>query len=602
MTDSPVVGIDLGTTNSEVAYLVDGQPHVIEEDGDRGVVPSCVGLDPQGRVLVGTEARNQHAAAPERTVRSIKRRMGTDERVRLGDQEYAPQEISAFILKALRERAERYLGQSVTRAVITVPAYFTDAQRQATREAGAIAGLEVARIVNEPTAAALAYGAQRHERSRLLVYDLGGGTFDVSVVAVEAGVVEVLSSTGDNQLGGDDFDRLLVDRLNAHLAAELGLADPEEDLALQARLQRAAEQAKIALSTEPYAHIDEDHVGTVAGRARHLSYELSRTDFETDIEALLERTMASVTSALSDAGMAPRELDRVLLVGGSTRIPRVSELLREHVGDEPHGEVDPDLCIVMGAALQAGMEMGRDVDSVLVDVTPYTFGTSAVDEVDGELRETKFVPLIRRNTRLPARRTEVFHTIHPQQETVEVEVYQGESADARQNVRIGTFMFEGLNARRGAHDEGILLTYELDLDGILELHAVERATGREIRGVVENAMGRTQPGELAAAGRRVDAVWRNRTVEGAPGEDWVKEARVVEAAVDEADGGGGEAPAATADLLRRAEGALEKASPDDRVEMVDLMEDLRGALRAGERAEAEQAAAALEDILFYVES
>ena len=593
MSDGVVVGIDLGTTNSEVACLVDGQPHVIEEDGDRGVVPSCVGLDTQGGVLVGVAARNQLVAAPERTVRSIKRRMGSEERVRLGDQDYAPPEVSAFILKALRARAERFLGAAVTRAVITVPAYFTDVQRQATREAGAIAGLEVARIINEPTAAALAYGARRHERSRLLVYDLGGGTFDVSVVAVEAGVVEVLASTGDNQLGGDDFDRLLVDRLNTHLTSELGIPAPETDLALQARLLRAAEKAKIGLSAEPYSHIDEDHVGEVDGRARHLSHELARVDFEADIEALLERTMASVTTALTDAKMQPRELDRVLLVGGSTRIPRVSQLLRELVGDEPHGEVDPELCVALGAAIQAGMEMGLSVDAVLVDVTPYTFGTSAVGEVDGELAETKFVPLIRRNTRLPARSAEVFHTVFAEQQTVEVEVFQGESADARDNVRIGTFLFEGLNTQRGAHDEGILLTYELDLDGILHLHAVERATGKEIRGVVEHAVGRTDPEALGLARARVDEAWRGRASEGEPGQDAVPEAEV--AASDD------EVPAAMAELLRRAERALAGASPDDRVEMVDLMEDLRGALSAGKPGEAEPAADALEEILFYVE-
>ena len=289
-------------------------------------------MDESGAIVVGRQALNQWIAAPERTVRSIKRLMGTDERVTMGTAEYTPQEISAFILKALRERAERALGQEVRKAVITVPAYFTDAQRQATREAGEIADLEVVRIINEPTAAALSYEGRIEVNRTVLVYDLGGGTFDVSIVSIEDGVVEVLASTGDNHLGGDDFDDIVLDRLNAHVENELGITGAREDRGLQARLRRAAEAAKIELSSQPYVRVEEDHIGALRGEPKHLSRELKRVDFEQDIDELLAKTMRSVTTALTDADVRPSQLDRILMVGGSTRIPHVANLLAERTG------------------------------------------------------------------------------------------------------------------------------------------------------------------------------------------------------------------------------------------------------------------------------
>ena len=413
MDSEIIIGIDLGTTNSEVAIISGGRPEVVREEGD-AIMPSCVGLDEAGNVVVGRQARNQAVLAPERTVLSIKRRMGSGERVSMGPEEYTPQEISAFILKALRARAARALGHDVRKAVITVPAYFTDAQRQATREAGEIAGLEVVRIVNEPTAAALSYESGGEGSRRILVYDLGGGTFDVSVVAIEDGVVEVLASTGDNHLGGDDFDAVIAERLATHVETELGIEDARENPLLQARLRRASEQAKIELSTRPWIRVEEDHIATVNGEPKHLSCELRRADFEQDIDELLARTMRSVTTALDDAGVRPGQLDRILLVGGSTRIPCIARLLAERLGQEPHGEVDPDLCVALGAAVQAGIEMGEDMQSVLVDITPYTFGTSAVGELHGLPYAHQYIPLIRRNTKLPATRTEAFFTVTEQ--------------------------------------------------------------------------------------------------------------------------------------------------------------------------------------------
>jgi len=591
-----IIGIDLGTTNSEVAILDGGKPTIVRDAGE-AILPSCVGLDDNGAVIVGRQARNQAAAAPERTVLSIKRLMGSGTSVRMGTDAYSPQEISAFILKALKARADRALGRDVRKAVITVPAYFTDAQRQATREAGEIAGLTVVRIINEPTAAALSYESGAAGRRTLLVYDLGGGTFDVSVVRIEEGVVEVLATAGDNRLGGDDFDALILERLNAHTEAELGVAQAREDRLLQARLRQAAERAKIDLSDQPRVRVEEDHVGSVGGEARHLACELSRADFERDLEPFVDRSLQAVTTALQDAGVRPSQLDRVLLVGGSTRIPRIAAVLAERLGQEPHGEVDPDLCVALGAGVQAGIEMGHDMQAVLVDITPYTFGTRAAGELHGMPYAHQFVPLIRRNSKLPATRSEVFFTLYEDQEEVDIKVYQGEDPDALKNVEIGTFLFSGLNRQRDAHEQGLLFTYSLDLDGLLHVHARERATGREIRGVVENAVGRSTDEALGAARERVSAIWEEAGEESPRG--------VGEAAES---GGGPAAPAVPADVARaveetlaRAERALDAAPAEDREEMIDLMEDLRDAVREGRAGPASELQRKLDEMLFYLE-
>ncbi len=598
--DDTIIGIDLGTTNSEVAIIAGGKPSIVEEGGE-AILPSCVGLDDHGAVVVGRQARNQAAAAPERTVLSVKRLMGSGTQVRMGSDAYTPQEISAFVLKALKERAARALGRDVRKAVITVPAYFTDAQRQATREAGEIAGLTVVRIINEPTAAALSYESGGTESRTLLVYDLGGGTFDVSVVRIEQGVVEVLATAGDNQLGGDDFDALVLERLNAHVEKELGIENARDDRLLQARLRRSAERAKIELSDQPCVRVEEDHVATVDGEARHLACELTRADFERDLEPFIDRSLQAVTTALQDAGMRPSQLDRVLLVGGSTRIPRIAAVLTERLGQEPHGEVDPDLCVALGAGVQAGLEMGQDTQAVLVDITPYTFGTRVEGELHGRPYAHEFVPLIRRNSKLPATRTDVFFTLFEDQEEAEIKVYQGEDPDALKNVEIGTFLFGGLNRREGARDRGLLVTYSLDLDGLLHVHARERATGREIRGVVENAIGRAGAEALGAAKERVSALW-GEAGDGAEGG--------AEPA-GKAAGGAEPSPAPAAvppdvardagETLARAEQALEAAPAEDREEMIDLMEDLRDALKEGAAERAGELRRELDEILFYLE-
>ena len=597
MRTETIIGIDLGTTNSEVAIISGGRPQVVREQ-DEAILPSCVGVDETGAVVVGRQARNQAAIAPERTVLSVKRLMGSDSKVRMGAEEYTPQEISAFILKALKERAARALGHDVHKAVITVPAYFTDAQRQATREAGRIAGLEVVRIINEPTAAALAYESLGEGRRNILVYDLGGGTFDVSVVRIEEGVVEVLASTGDNRLGGDDFDELLGERLNAHIETEMAIEGSRDDRLLQSRLRRAAERAKIALSDAPFVRVEEDHIASVEGESVHLSREIDRSDFESDIESLLARTMRAVTTALNDADVRPSQLDRILLVGGSTRIPCIPRLLVQRFGQEPHGEVDPDLCVALGAAIQAGIEMGQDMPAVLVDITPYTFGTGAFGELYGLPYAHQFVPLIRRNSKLPTTRTEAFFTMYEDQQAVDIKVYQGEDPDALKNVEIGTFRFTGLNQHEGAHEQGLLFTYHLDLDGLLKVHAVERATGREIHGVVENAMGRSSEEALVASAERIEGRW------GAE-EHWGEEEAAAGSTAGETPGEkSADRPAVPREIretLERAESLLDTAPAEDQEEMIDLMEDLRNALQDGRIRDATAIHRNLDEILFYLE-
>ena len=410
-----IVGIDLGTTNSEIAIYRDGRPEVQADSAGRLILPSVVGLAQDGSLLVGEEARNQYILHPERTVRSIKRLMGSDRKVSLGGRDYKPQDVSAMILRRLKEIAEERLGAPVRKAVITVPAFFSDAQRQATREAGEIAGLEVARIVNEPTAAALVYEAAQQQGKRVLVYDLGGGTFDVSVVHIEDGVVEVIASHGNNHLGGDDFDHKIVEHVLDHLKIE-HRADVSEDPQAMARIHRAAESAKKHLSDHPFARIEEEYLAEVDGRPVHLALELARTDYEEMIAPFIEETLSAIHIALESAALTASQIEEILLVGGATRTPLIRNRLLEAFGRPARGEVDPDLCVAMGAAIQGAAIAGEKVSAVLVDVTPYTFGTSALGELGGSLYPYCFVPIIPKNTPIPVRKSEAFATVtgdHP---------------------------------------------------------------------------------------------------------------------------------------------------------------------------------------------
>ncbi|BCX88059.1 molecular chaperone DnaK [Methylomarinovum tepidoasis] len=567
MTD--IIGIDLGTTNSEVAVLENGRPRVLTDAAGKALLPSVVGIDDQGRLLVGEPALNQHPLYPERTVKSVKRHMGSDARFHLGGQDYTPQEIAAILLRTLKQRAEDYLGRPVTRAVVTVPAYFNDAQRQATREAGEIAGLTVERLLNEPTAAALVYESDLDRARQVLVYDLGGGTFDVSIVRIQHGVVEVIASHGDNRLGGDDFDRELLELLAERIQQESGV-DVRQDRRIMARLLRAAVTAKHALSERPFAEIREEFLFERDGAPWHLHTEVARDEYEALIAPYLDRTLDAVHTALKSAGLGSGDIEEVLLVGGATRTPLVTERLETVLGQTPKAAVDPDLCVAMGAAVQAGMLAGEQVASVLVDVTPYTFGTGALGELDGRPHSNVFVPLIRKHTPLPASKSEVFYTVRDGQTRVDVRVYQGENPEADNNTLVGEFSVEGL---RGVADDPVVLRFDLDTDGILQVTATEKATGLEKSVRIERAVPQLDRQALDGARQRVAGLLG----ETAP-------------------------PPRAQTLLARAERLLPQVEGEDREDLQAFSQALREALATGDGQAVSRAEEVLEDLLYYLES
>jgi len=472
-----IIGIDLGTTNSAVAIVQERVPRILPK-GDERIIPSVVGLTDQGELLVGTAAWNQYVYAPERTVRSIKRKMGTAERVTLGDRTYTPQEISALILRELASIAEANLGHPVREAVITVPAYFNDAQRQATKDAGVIAGLEVLRIINEPTASALAYGLDADSDQVLLVYDLGGGTFDSSLLEMRGGVFEVRASHGNTQLGGDDFDERLADVL-AERFQKKHKVEVKDPRAL-ARLNRAAEGAKIALSSHPYAWVREEYLLEKKGVPLHLEEEISRQEFEALIEDLLQETLTAIDRTLKDAKMTAGDLDTLLLVGGSTLIPRVRELLGNHLGLEPRSAVHPREVVALGAAVQAAIIAGQPVDAILVDVTPHSLGIEVADIQMGRIIPGLYKVLIPRNTVVPVTQEEVFTPLFPDQETVRIRVYQGESPVAERNTLLGEFMVKGLKPERRGEWPKVTVQFSLDIDGVLHVEATDRRTKKKV--------------------------------------------------------------------------------------------------------------------------
>ena len=579
MTDE-ILGIDLGTTNSEIAIYRDGHPEVLRDEQGHIILPSVVGLTENGELLVGEEARNQFLLYPERTVRSIKRRMGSDAKVRLGEREYTPQEISAIILSRLKEIAQAQLGRTIRKAVITVPAYFSDTQRQATREAGEIAGLEVARIINEPTAAALVYEAAQHQGKRLLVYDLGGGTFDVSVVRIEQGVVEVISSHGNNHLGGDDFDHKIVEHVLEHLKLKHGVDVADWPQAM-ARILRSAEDAKKQLSDHPYARIAEEYLAEHSGQPVNLDLELSREQYEDMIAPFIEETLGAIHIALESAGLTSTQVDEILLVGGATRTPLIRRRLVEVFGSQPRGEVDPDLCVAMGAAIQGAAMTGTEVSAVLVDVTPYTFGTSALGELNGELYPYHYVPIIPKNTPIPARMSEAFFTVLDEQTDVDVRIYQGENSDALENIKIGEFRVSGLSREPAGNP--VILDLALDRNGILQVSAREKKTGLERRITIDNATSRYDREQLDEARQRIGALFGDQ-----------EQAASV--------GGGAATDSAVDALLARASAKLDETGEEDRTEIIDLIESIRDARRSGDSSALEDARNQLQDLLFYLET
>ncbi|WP_124727843.1 molecular chaperone DnaK [Staphylospora marina] len=463
-----VIGIDLGTTNSCVAFWDGGEPVVIPNAEGGRTTPSVVGFSKTGERLVGEAAKRQAITNPDKTIISIKRHMGTDYKVRIDDKEYTPQEISAMILQKLKADAEAYLGEEVTDAVITVPAYFNDAERQATKDAGKIAGLNVRRIINEPTAAALAYGLEKEGDQKILVFDLGGGTFDVSILELGDGVFEVLATSGDNRLGGDDFDQVIIDWLVEEFKQEHGIDLSGESMAMQ-RLKEAAEKAKKDLSGVLTTTISLPFLAMDATGPKNLERTLTRAKFEELSAHLIERTLGPTRQALSDAGLNPSDIDKVILVGGSTRIPAVQEAIRKLIGKDPSRGVNPDEVVAMGAAIQGAVLNEELKDIVLLDVTPLSLGIETLGGV--------FTKLIDRNTTIPTEKTQIFSTAADNQTTVDIHVLQGERPMAKDNKSLGRFQLTGIPpAPRGIPQ--IEVTFKIDANGIVHVSAKDKATGK----------------------------------------------------------------------------------------------------------------------------
>lgn len=464
-----VIGIDLGTTNSCVAVMEGGEAVVIPNAEGSRITPSVVAFSKEGERMVGEVAKRQAITNPDRTVTSIKRHMGTRHKVSIGDKEYTPQEISAMILQKMKQDAESYLGETVREAVITVPAYFTDSQRQATKDAGKIAGLEVKRIINEPTAAALAYGLEKGENQTILVYDLGGGTFDVSILELGDGVFEVIATSGNNRLGGDDFDQRIIDWMVDEFKKANDIDLSQDKVAVQ-RLKEAAEKAKHELSSVTTTNINLPFITAGPSGPLHLDLNLTRAHFEKMTEDLVEKSMVPTRRALKDAGMEPKDIDKVLLVGGSTRMPAVQEAIKKTIGKEPHKGINPDECVALGAAIQAGVLAGEVKDVLLLDVTPLSLGIETLGGI--------FTRIIDRNTTIPCSESKIFSTAADNQTSVDIHVLQGEREFAKDNKTLGRFELSGIPpAPRGIPQ--IEVTFDIDANGIVHVSAKDKGTGKE---------------------------------------------------------------------------------------------------------------------------
>jgi molecular chaperone DnaK len=478
---SKVIGIDLGTTNSCVAVMEGGEAVVIPNPEGNRTTPSVVGFKKDGERVIGDTAKRQAITNPDRTISSIKRHMGTNHKVKIDNNEYTPQEISAMILQKLKADAEAYLGTAVTQAVITVPAYFNDSQRQATKDAGKIAGLEVLRIVNEPTAAALAYGLEKNEDQTILVFDLGGGTFDVSILELGDGFFEVKATSGDNRLGGDDFDQVVMEYLVSEFKREQGI-DLSKDKAAAQRLKDAAEKAKKELSGMMTTTISLPFITVVDGVPQHLEVNLTRAKFDEITRSLVERTLGPTRQALSDSGLSVNDLDKVVLVGGSTRIPAVVEAIKKLTGKEPHKGVNPDEVVALGAAVQAGVLTGDVKDVVLLDVTPLSLGIETAGGV--------FTRMIERNTTIPTSKSNVFTTYADGQPAVEIHVLQGERSMAKDNKTLGRFTLSDIPpAPRGIPQ--IEVTFDIDANGIVNVNALDKGTGKSQKITITSSSGLT---------------------------------------------------------------------------------------------------------------
>ena len=558
-----MIGIDLGTTNSCIAYIENGEPVIIPNANGARTTPSVVAITKTGERVVGEAAKRQAAANAGRTIQSIKRQMGSDFRAKIDGREYSPQEISAMILSKLKSDAESYLGGPVTDAVITVPAYFSDAQRQATKDAGTIAGLNVLRIVNEPTAAALAFGIDRHEKQKLLVYDLGGGTFDVSVLDIDSDVVEVVATSGNNHLGGDDFDQCVADYLISDFKKDTRIDLSRDATALQ-RVREAAEKAKIELSSAMQTTISLPFIAAGKDGPVHLEKTLTRALFNQLTSHLVEATLEPMRQALADAGLSASQLNRILLVGGSTRIPAVQEAVRKFAGKEPFRGVNPDECVAMGAALQGGVMAGDVKSLLLLDVTPLSLGVETVGN--------NFSIIIPRNTTLPVQRSQIYTTASPFQSKVEIHVLQGERPLASENKTLGRFMLDGL--KRGFSQPQIEVTFSIDTNGIVNVSARDQTTGRAQQ-ITITASGNLSQEEI------------RRAVEDA--------ARYAEA--DKKKREETEIKMRGEQLLVDAAQISKKLSKEDRQRIEPMLHDLKAALKAENLSEIREKSEQLRQVL-----
>ncbi len=575
---SKIIGIDLGTTNSEVAVIEDGKVVIIGDEQQVKIIPSIVSLNDKDELLIGVQAKNQQVLYPEKTISSVKRLMGSDESISLGEKHtYTAPEVSAIILKKLKAMAEVYLNQPVEKAVITVPAYFSDQQRQATREAGKIANLEVVRIINEPTAASLAYQCTNEQEKNILVYDLGGGTFDVSIVKISTDVVEVISSHGNNHLGGDDFNDVIVDFLCARLQQEYKF-EAQSDIKVMARLRHCAEQAKIALSNAPFYQIQEEYLFEQDGNPVHFTYELARDDYEDMISHFIDETFEAIHIALNDVNLIVKDVDEVILVGGSTRTPLICERLADEFGQLPRADLNPDLCVAAGAAIQAATINGEKADKILVDVTPYTFGTSAVGIIDGEFDDNVFCAIIPKNTPLPITKSKVFYKMGPEQKSIEVKVLQGESNNAAENTLIADFIFNNLSTSNGS--EEIIAEFQLDIDGILHVTAREKNSKLSHSITIDGALNKNSDADIILAQAKIDNLFDAAIPKNNSEQQVVAQANKV---------------------IDKATKVMDVIEQQDKLDVIDLMEDLKGHLAENNSSEIVESTAALVDLLYYLE-
>ena len=477
MSKEKIIGIDLGTTNSCVAVMEGGETVVIPNSEGARTTPSVVAFTKDGERLVGQVAKHQAITNPDRTISSIKREMGTNYTVKIDDKEYSPQEISAMILQKLKKDAEAYLGETISKAVITVPAYFSDSQRQATKDAGKIAGLEVMRIINEPTAASLAYGLEKEGNQKIMVYDLGGGTFDVSVLELGDGVFEVLSTNGNNRLGGDDFDEVLMNYFISEYKKDKGVDLSTDKMAVQ-RLKEAAEKTKIELSSTTTSNVNLPFITATSEGPQHFEMTITRAKFEDLISSLIDKTTTPVKNAIKDSGLTTEQLDKVILVGGSTRIPAVQALVKDLTGKEPYKGINPDECVAIGAAIQGGVLAGDVKDVLLLDVTPLSLGIETFGGV--------FTKLIERNTTIPTKKSQIFSTAADNQTAVDIHVLQGERKMSADNKTLGRFQLAGIPmAPRGVPQ--IEVTFDIDANGIVNVSAKDLGTNNEQKVVIQSS-------------------------------------------------------------------------------------------------------------------